>query len=259
MARVYDRLLGGKNNYAADCELADMLSFRADWILRAAEINRAHTARTTAHLVRQGIRQIVDLGCGYPSPPQRALPNTFQAATRVVPEATVVHVDHDRVVAAHARAHLSGPPGQHSVVCADIRKMTDLLDAPAMTALDHGRPIGVLLHDVLPWITSDLEVHTLLTDLRAWLPPGSVISTTHLSADMRPDDVENLVDLYEGDGIPVRPRTADQIQALHAPWPLLGPGLVPTGQWHADQLHALLPDHESGAFAAVSAHPEPAS
>ncbi|MFJ5804261.1 SAM-dependent methyltransferase [Streptomyces decoyicus] len=257
VGRVHNWLLGGKDNFPADRALGELLVYRADWLRRATEINRAYSALAAAHLVRQGIRQIVELGCGYPTPRSRPIPNVYQAAAGIASDATVVHIDHDRVVTAHAGAHLTGPPGRHSVVCADIRKMGDVFCSRSMRALDRRQPIAALIHDVLPWIPNDLEVHTLLTTLRSWLPPGSVISITHATADMRPGDVEDLALYYEEAGIPYRPRTADQIRALHAPWPLVEPGLVPTGRWHTDQLHAYLPDHESGAYAAVSAHPKP--
>ncbi|MGW9081295.1 SAM-dependent methyltransferase [Streptomyces kronopolitis] len=52
--RVYDYQLGGEDNYAADRELADTLIRTADWLPRAAQINRAHGAQTAAHLADAG-------------------------------------------------------------------------------------------------------------------------------------------------------------------------------------------------------------
>lgn len=254
--RVYDYLLGGDDNYAADRELADMLVRTADWLPRAAQINRAHGAQTAAHLARRGIRQFLDLGCGYPSPPYSAIPNVHEAAVMVRPDAVVVHVDHDPIVAAHARAHLAGPPGEHRVICADIRQIEDLLAAPEAAVLERDQPVGVLLHDVLPWINDDQDVHELLIALRRWLPAGSTISITHATADMRPSEVEELVALYAVNGLSFRPRSLAEIHALHAPWPLDEPGHLPTGRWHEDSLHAYLPDAQSAAYAAVSLHPD---
>lgn len=97
--RVYDYQLGGDDNYAADRELADTLIRTADWLPRAAQINRAHGAQTAAHLARRGIRPSLDVGCRYPAPLYSAVPSAREAATMIRPDAVVLHVDHDPIVA----------------------------------------------------------------------------------------------------------------------------------------------------------------
>ncbi|MEU5239783.1 SAM-dependent methyltransferase [Streptomyces lydicus] len=249
-ARLYDLLCGGKNHLGSDRRLAKQLIEHARWLPRAARINRAHGASIAQHLVRHGLRLILDLGCGYPSL-SSDLRNVHEAAASISDEVTVVHVDHDPVVAAHARALLTGPESHTHVVCSDVRK----LDKALGPELDPTRPRGVLLHDVLPWIPSDLEAHNLLADLRARLPQGSAISITHLTADMGPGDIKALVAIYEEAGLPVRPRTRDQIRELLAPWPLAEPGLVPTHRWCDGRLLAHIPDERPAAYAAVAWHP----
>ncbi|BDH10520.1 SAM-dependent methyltransferase [Streptomyces hygroscopicus] len=255
-SRVNDYLLGGEDNFAVDRELGDRLVRTVDWLPRAAQITRMYGALTAAHLARRGIHQFMDLGCGYPSPSFSEISNVHLAAEQVMPNAKVVHIDHDPVVVSQAQVHLVGPRGEHSIVCADIRKTEDVLATPEVTALDRDQPVGVLLHDVLPWITDDGEVHELLAKLRDWLPAGSAISITHATADMRPHEVEDLVDIYEKSGLAFCPRSASEIGALHEPWPLEEPGLLPTGRWHKGSLHAYLPDAQSGAYAALSLHPD---
>ncbi|MFF7705429.1 SAM-dependent methyltransferase [Streptomyces lydicus] len=249
-ARLYDFLCGGKNHLRAERMLGKELLERARWLPRAAKINRAHGALIAQYFVRQGLRLILDLGCGYPSL-SNAQRNVYEAAASISAGVTVVHVDHDPVVAAHARALLTGPEGHTRAVCADVRK----LDQSLVPELDPTRPWGVLLHDVLPWIPNDLEAHNLLADLRDRLPPGSAISITHLTADMHPGEMEALAAIYEEAGLPVRPRTRDQIRELLAPWPLAEPGLVPTNRWFDDRLLSHIQDERSAAYAAVAWHP----
>ncbi|MEW2434312.1 SAM-dependent methyltransferase [Streptomyces caniferus] len=254
--RVYDYLLGGEDNFSEDRALGDALVSAADWLPRAAQINRMYGALTVAHLARSGIRQFLDLGCGYPTPAFLDMPDPHEAAVRIRPDALFLHVDQDPVVATHAAALLSGPHGEHGVLCADIRKIGDVLDAPEALKLDRDQPMAFLLHDVLTWITDDGEAHQLLADIRMLAPAGSAISITHATADMRPDEAQAVVALYAEHGLAFRPRSYAEIHALLDPWPLEGPGLLPTGRWHADPLHAELPDAQSGAYAAVSLPPE---
>ncbi|MEU5307016.1 SAM-dependent methyltransferase [Streptomyces noursei] len=254
--RVYDYLLGGKRNYHPDRVLGDRLVSTADWLPQAAQLNRMFGSLAVAHLARGGISQFLDLGCGYPAPEFLAVPNPHEAAVRIRPEAVVVHVDHDPVVASHAVAFLCGPHDEHGVVCGDIREIGDVLADPEARRLDRDQRTGVLLHDVLPWIPDDGEVRQLLADLRDLLPTGSAISITHATADVRTAEAQGLISLYEQHGLAFRPRSYDEICALLEPWPLAEPGLVPTGRWRADPLHAQLSAAQSGAYAAVAFHPE---
>ncbi|MEW1657813.1 SAM-dependent methyltransferase [Streptomyces sp. NPDC093707] len=254
--RVYDYLLGGKHNYQLDRVLGDRLVSTADWLPRAAQLNRAFGSIAVAHLARSGIHQFLDLGCGYPVPKFLAVLNPHEAAVRIRPDARFVHVDHDPVVAAHAVAFLSGPHDKHGVVCGDIRELGDVLADAAARKLDRDQRTGVLLHDVLPWIPDDAEAHQLLADLRDVLPAGSAISITHATADMRPADVRDLAALYEQHGLAFRPRSYTEVRALLDPWPLAEPGVVPTSRWQAGPLHPQLPDAQSNAYAAVALHPD---
>ncbi|MFF7415361.1 SAM-dependent methyltransferase [Streptomyces lydicus] len=256
--RVYDYLLGGDDNFAVDRALGDALVRAADWLPRAAQINRSYGGLTVAHLARRGIRQFLDLGCGYPAPSFLAVPDAHEAAVRIRSDAIVVHVDQDPVVATHAAALMAGPHGEHGIVCEDIRRIDVVLATPEAQKLDFDQPVGVLVHDVLPWIPDDDEVRQLLTVLRGILSAGSAISITHATCDMRPHESSDIAALYEEHGLAFRPRSYAEFRALHEPWPLDGPGVLPTGRWHTDPLHAHLPDAQSGAYAAVSLHPDPA-
>ncbi|WP_433855251.1 SAM-dependent methyltransferase [Streptomyces kronopolitis] len=215
--RIYDYLLGGKNNSDGDRALGDALVLTADWLPRAAQINRAYGARTVAHMARNGIAQFLDLGCGYPPPPCLEVPDTHEVVTWVRPDATVICVDHDPVVATHARALRAGRHHEHGVECVDIHKIRDLLAAPEAQRLDWARPIGVLLNGMLEWIPDDAEVHQLLADLRDLLPAGSAISINHSTGDMRPDEARDVVALYEQHGLNFRPRSEAKVRALLAP------------------------------------------
>lgn len=93
-ARIYDWLLGGKDNYQADRDAAQKLQEILPEVVRAARENRSFLERVVRYLVeRAGIRQIVDIGVGLP-----AQDNVHQVAQRIVPDARVVYVDNDPVV-----------------------------------------------------------------------------------------------------------------------------------------------------------------
>ncbi|MFI5986975.1 SAM-dependent methyltransferase [Streptomyces sp. NPDC051555] len=242
VARVQDYLDGGTDNYRADRALADELLAAARWLPDSVRINRAHGPRIMDVLTREhAIDQILDLGCGLPHRDNRQLPDAVRR---------IVYVDSDPIVVGHANLILAERHGT-SHLNADLTDMGNLLAAPAVARLDHGRPIGVLLHDVLPWL-SDQASSTALAALRDWLPAGSVLSLTHATGDCaHKRQMAELVDIYERAGIAFRPRTADQIHTLLNRWALPGGAqLVTTAEWRSPSTYERL--DASHAYAAIA-------
>ena len=115
VARIYDYLLGGKDNYPADREVGESMIAQLPNVRLAVQWNRAFLRRVVRYLIREaGIRQIIDVGAGLPT-----VGNTHEVALEACPQARVVYVDHDPIVLAHARSMLHGVPGT-AVIGRDI-------------------------------------------------------------------------------------------------------------------------------------------
>src|ERR1700754_2947982 len=124
-ARMYDYLLGGKDNYAADRAASEEMLKVYPETGFSARANRAFLGRAVRYLAAEvGIRQFLDIGTGIPT-----AGNTHQGAQAVAPEARVVYVDYDPAVLAHARALLkSHKAGATQYIDADIRDTDTILD-----------------------------------------------------------------------------------------------------------------------------------
>jgi hypothetical protein len=66
-ARVYDSWLGGKDNFAADREAAELALQAYPALAAAIRSNRAFLGRAVRFLVDAGIRQFLDIGTGLPA------------------------------------------------------------------------------------------------------------------------------------------------------------------------------------------------
>ena len=111
-ARIYDYLLGGKDNYEADRAAVDAVLKIAPELRFTARENRAFLGRAVRFFAAEaGIRQFLDIGTGIPT-----AGNTHQVAQAVAPEARVVYVDYNPVVLAHARALLKSEQGRRHAV-----------------------------------------------------------------------------------------------------------------------------------------------
>jgi hypothetical protein len=99
-ARVYNYLLGGKDNFAADREAAEQMIAGGAKVLVGVRANRAFLGRAVRFLAGEaGIRQFLDIGTGLPS-----ADNTHEVAQAVAPQSRIVYVDNDRCKSGCAHA-----------------------------------------------------------------------------------------------------------------------------------------------------------
>jgi hypothetical protein len=230
-SRVWDRLLGGKDNFAVDREVVSAIRDVAPEFSMVAVDNQQFLTRAGAYLAGQlGIRQFLDCGPGLPT--TNPLHDVVQSIT---PEAKVLYVDDDPIVLAHARALLKTNDNTE-VVDADIFAPAELLEHEMVkTFLDWSQPVAII-HTAT--IHHHLGETTELTQLmQAYIdaaPVGSCIVISHFVAPDEPGsgrfarDIEKVFLAALGTG---RFRSPDQIAALFADQELLAPGIVACRHW----------------------------
>ena len=148
VARIYDYLLGGKDNYSADRDAAVELVRLIPDALRAAHHNRRFLQRAVRFLAADaGVRQFVDIGTGLPTQG-----NVHEVAQGINPGARVLYVDYDPVVISHAQALLVKNP-LVVAINRDLRDPAQIITHPALQALvDLNKPVAILLVAVLHFI-----------------------------------------------------------------------------------------------------------
>ncbi len=228
VARVYDYLLGGKDNFAADREAAEQAMQINPAVVPTARANRAFLARATRYLTGEaGLRQFLDIGTGMP-----ASGNIHEVAQSVAPEARVVYVDHDPIVLCHARALLtSAPEGRTDFIEADLRQPLAIL-AEAARTLDFGRPVAVILTAILHLIQDEEEPYQLVRQLVGALAPGSYVVISHAAGDIGNGDMASMTSrLNELMAQQTVPRRREQVERFFAGLDLIEPGLVRVPEW----------------------------
>ncbi|MFF3735340.1 SAM-dependent methyltransferase [Streptomyces sp. NPDC002476] len=256
VARITDYLTGGSDHFAADRRLAEQLGQVAPWLPQILMINRLYGQRAVEYMAGTlGIAQFMDLGCGMPynssACPSKPL-HAYDAASFVCTP-RVVYVDNDPVVRGHANMALTELTGT-AAVGTDVRQVSRLLgDKAVMSVIDISRPVAVLCHDLLCWMT-DEDASNLVGNLHDRLPPGSAISVSHATTDTAPEVMGELAGLYAEHGIVFRPRSRDHIGQILGPWTPVAPGLVTPAQWPTPPDHAFPGADQSHAYAAVALH-----
>lgn len=190
-ARVYNYLLGGKDHFAADRDVADEMITHIPAAPAMARANRTFLQHAVHHLVTDlGITQLLDIGAGLPT-----TGNVHEIAHAANPTARVVYVDNDALVTAHIRA-LSTPAitEQVAVIQADAAAPSTVLSDPTLTrTLDLDQPVALLLTSIL-MLFDDHTAHNIITGLADPLIPGSHIVISHPTADFNPDAVQHAAD-----------------------------------------------------------------
>jgi hypothetical protein len=230
---MYDYLLGGKDNFAADRETVTVALEAWPAARTAARENRAFLGRAVRYLAEEaGITQFLDIGSGLPS-----VGNVHEVAQDVLPSAHVVYVDNDPIVLAHARALLaSKPEGKCAYIHADLRNPDYILRHRATReTLDFSKPIGLILCAVLHFMPDEDQPGPVVKKLVDALPSGSYLVSSHTTAEYAPQSIYGAGKAYEQGGLRGALRTADEFADLvFSGLTLVPPGVVLVSEWRPE-------------------------
>ncbi len=169
VARVYDAILGGKDNFAVDRAVAAEAIATVGDRGNGARLNRAALGRAVRYMALRGVDQFLDLGSGLPT-----VQNTHQIAQTINPVARVVYVDNDPSVFLHGKALLADDAST-IVMLADIRTPDALLAAPEVRGLlDFGKPVGLILNAVIHHLLDEEDPHGTRGPLQAGARAGQL-------------------------------------------------------------------------------------
>ncbi|WP_327580899.1 SAM-dependent methyltransferase [Nonomuraea sp. NBC_00507] len=235
VARVYDFMLGGKDNYEIDRQVARRALEVAPDAPEAARANREFLARVVRYLAGEaGIRQFLDLGSGLPTQG-----NVHEIAQSVTTRAHVVYVDHDPIVLVHGRALLA-VDDTTTVVEADLRDPEAILSHPEVTRLiDFTEPVALLMFAILHHLADDEDPGGITARIMDRLAPGSYLAVSHFHnpGEALPEvsrqaySAEKIFNESLGTG---RWRAREEILAYFDGLELMEPGLVPLPEWRPD-------------------------
>ncbi|NUP81189.1 MAG: SAM-dependent methyltransferase [Nonomuraea sp.] len=255
-ARIYDYLLGGKDNFAADRKAADALVEVSPGTREGVRAHRAFLGRAVRHLAAEvGITQFLDIGTGIPTQD-----NTHTIAQEAAPEARVAYVDNDPIVLVHGRALLTGDPaGVTDMIEADLRQPEQILSDPTIRrVIDFTRPVAVILAGILHFITDQENPHELVAQVKAAVPSGSYLLVSHITLDFA-DQVsrEDFTKPYDNSSAPMVPRTRDETLRFFDGWDLVEPGLVEVVSWRPDpaEYQEQIPGGHAWAYGGLAIKP----
>jgi SAM-dependent methyltransferase len=226
-ARVYDYLLGGRDNFAADREMAELSLRVMPEVRDSARANRKFLVRAVRFLRDAGIRQFLDIGTGLPTSP-----STHEVAQSGCPGARVVCVDNDPIVVQRAGSLLAGNQATR-VVRADLRDV-DYVLTEASRLLDFTEPVGLLFVASLHNIPDPDDPAGIVARYLTALAPGSYLVISHVTDEFDPERMHAVTAEYQRRGTTFIGRGQEAIRHMFNGRELADPGLVLISYWRPD-------------------------
>jgi len=254
VARIYDCLLGGENNFAVDQAAAELMKSRAPELVDAAFANRGFHQRAAKWIAEQGVRQFIDLGSGLPT-----VGNTHEVVRKVHPDAHVVYVDNDPIVQLHGSRLLAGDDAA-AVLLADMREPDAVLGSEAVGRLiDFREPAAILMTAVLHFVSDEDDPAGIVARYVAPLASGSFISLSHTTGDHKPPKaVEAMKEAGRRSAGGTYLRTRDQVRQivgpvdLVSPYPGASPEITWVGLWGCEDPESADSDGSRWLYCAVA-------
>lgn len=233
VARAYDVLLGGTDNYEIDRRASEVLEDMMPGSYAMTRNNRRYLERVVRYLAGEcGIRQFIDNGSGLPTQN-----NVHQVAQQVAPGSKVVYVDIDPVVLAHGRVKsLVAEDESTAFIEADVCDVDRILSHPdTQRLINFDEPVGALYISFLHCIPDARDPGGVVRQLIGRLAPGSYLAISHLTSD-DPQVRERITafGLEAFGGQWGRVRSREEVAEFFDGLELVPPGLVKVNEWHPD-------------------------
>ncbi len=249
-ARVWNYLLGGKDNFAADRAAGDLILKMFPGIAHVARVQRRFLTRAVRYLAAEaGITQFLDIGTGLPT-----ANNTHQIAQQIAPRSRIVYVDNDPLVLVHAAALLtSAPGGVTSYIEADVRDPGAILREAART-LDFSRPVALMMFGIMGQVDDSDEPGSIVAWLLDALAPGSYLALSD-GTDTNPELNQAIAVYNQNSASSYHLRSPGRIAGLFAGLDLVPPGVVITSRWRPDVRDAEEEPREIDAICGIGRKP----
>ena len=243
VARGYDYVLGGKDNFAADRELYEEVLRIYPLAGALVRENREFQARAVDYVARQGVLQFIKVGSGLPS-----TLNTHEAAGRVSPAARVAYVDNDPVVISHITALLARP-ASIAAVPGDMRCPAAILSRPDLAELiDTSKPFCVILTMILDLVEPG-QAARIVGEFRQAMPHGSFFVAS-VSVNNDCGLAERMLKAYTAATVHLHSR--QQIAGYFTGLEMAEPGLTEARRWRAPHVPGPDEDRPADVLAGVA-------
>jgi O-methyltransferase involved in polyketide biosynthesis len=227
VARVYDYLLGGKDNFEVDRMMAANLVKILPPLPLMLRDNRRFVARAVSWVANQGVSQFIDLGAGFPT-----RPSVHESVHAVNASALVAYVDYDPVVVSHLNGLVASHDDRVIVIPGDVGEPEAVLAAVRGSSIDLGAPACVIIALVLHFMDAETAA-SLARQYTAALAPGSYVIITIGRGDGEVADQFNAAYNAEISGARLYNHSVAEFASFFSGLEVIPPGFTDAQLWRA--------------------------
>lgn len=223
-ARMMDYWLGGYHNFAID----RLAARHVEAVLaEAPEIwreQRRFLQRAVTYMVHElGLSQFIDFGSGLPT-----RGNVHGIVQAINPAAKVVYSDINPACVTQGQDILDGNPNICYVQC-DAANPSELLRAPAMSEMfNNDRRVGIGFSGLAHFLPDERLAKSFAT-LYEWAAEGSYMAVVTISRGV--ERFPRLKKILVKEGMPLFPRSEQEMLKLLGPWQLTEHGIASGPYW----------------------------
>jgi hypothetical protein len=222
VARAYDYLLGGKDNFAADRELAERLLAIYPGTRQMVKENRRFLVRALDYVLAQALSQYLDLGAGLPTTPA-----VHDIVRRCDNQAAILYADNDPVVVNHLWALTCTSDPHVEAIAADLAQPATMLRQVRDSGLINlDEPVCLILAMVLHFIDAATARHLVAAYVDELAAGSHVIITV---ARGEPAIGNQITRTY--DAATVHNHTPEDVAGFFTGLDLIPPGITDARAW----------------------------
>jgi hypothetical protein len=223
-ARMTDYWLGGYHNFATDrlaARQVEAIFPKASEFLRE---QRCFLQRAVTHMAHElGLNQFIDFGSGLPT-----RGNVHEVIQAVNPAAKIIYSDIDLTCVSQGQYILAGNPNVRYTQC-DAADPSDLLRDPVMSKMfSDGHRVGIGFSGLGHFLPDERLAKSFAT-LYEWAAEGSCMAVLTISRGV--ERFPKLKQVLVREGMPLFPRSEEEMLKLLGPWQLTEHGTAAGPYW----------------------------
>ena len=223
-ARMTDYWLGGYHNFATDrlaARQVEAIFPEASEFLRE---QRRFLQRAVTHMAHElGLNQFIDFGSGLPT-----RGNVHEVIQAIDPAAIVIYSDIDLTCVSQGQYILAGNSNVRYTQC-DAAAPSELLRDPVMSQMFRdGHRVGIGFSG-LGHLLPDERLARTFAILYEWAAEGSCMAVLTISRGV--ERFPKLGQVLVKGGMPLFPRSEEEMLKLLGPWQLTEHGIAPGPYW----------------------------
>lgn len=233
---MWDYYYGGTHNYEIDRKAAEDASRRFPALPNVAIENRKFLHKSVRWLVRQGITQFIDIGCGLPTEG-----STHETILELEPNAKILYIDIEESAVEDGNVYIreTGWEKQVTMIQASGLEPEAICAHPeTRRIIDFEKPVAVMMFALIHFF-SDSQYKTVLDFWRNKVAKGSAFVMTHVTEDDRNEvelkEVQGLKDVYDQTPTPLIFRSQKELEPVMDGWDIVKPGIVRPHLWKNEE------------------------